>query len=240
MWQILENMKTEVIFTRTNDIKSMNQSTNFKEMKDMDRRNERENIPESFKDIDLARILKSCSTLHFKIIRYFHPSGKSMPNGIGLQRGGFLKECRDNAAKFMSDDDSCATHNIDKKGGIIVFPSDMNIDLFDGSSLNNTVSEVFSIFKDSRDKGNILEKIVKIVRKKDTDEEPSATYSIGKSFKGKFVTEKGIEFNEHSITVYINNMSSSALLLFAELLSESLKSEAVLVKDLNNKNIYLK
>ena len=43
-------------------------------------------------------------------IKYFHPEGKAMPNGISYQRGGFLKECSDNLQKF--DTVSC-----------IVFPS---------------------------------------------------------------------------------------------------------------------
>lgn len=36
-----------------------------------------------------------------KAIRYFHPSGKSMPNGSYYQRGGFLYECRQNAQSFV-------------------------------------------------------------------------------------------------------------------------------------------
>ena len=39
-----------------------------------------------------------------KAITYFHPSGKSMPNGIFLQKGGFAAECRSNTNSFMGMD----------------------------------------------------------------------------------------------------------------------------------------
>ena len=48
-----------------------------------------------------------------KAIKYFHPSGKSMPNGIFLQRGGFAVECRNNTNSFMGMDNPDV--------GIIVF-----------------------------------------------------------------------------------------------------------------------
>lgn len=39
-----------------------------------------------------------------KEIKFFHPSGKSMPNGCHYQRGGFLAECRHNSNSFQGSD----------------------------------------------------------------------------------------------------------------------------------------
>lgn len=37
-------------------------------------------------------------TLPLNEVKYFHPSGTKIPNGIQYQRGGFLNECRANKA----------------------------------------------------------------------------------------------------------------------------------------------
>lgn len=37
-------------------------------------------------------------------IRYFHPSGKTIPNGSHIQKGGFLLECRQNKRSFIGMD----------------------------------------------------------------------------------------------------------------------------------------
>lgn len=61
----------------------------------------------------------------WKEIKYFHPEGRTMPNGSHYQRGGFLEECRNNSSSFVLDkvahEYQCGTSNL--RGGIIVFPS---------------------------------------------------------------------------------------------------------------------
>ena len=56
-------------------------------------------------------------------IKYFHPSGKPLPNGSHIQRGGFLHECRLNkdsfALVFPHLEEPAGWH---AQGGVIVFP----------------------------------------------------------------------------------------------------------------------
>jgi hypothetical protein len=46
-------------------------------------------------------------------------------------------------------------------------------------------------------------------------------------------------FNEKSLCIEVNGLSSRSLLRLAEYLSDSFRQETVLVKDLNNNKIYL-
>ena len=64
--------------------------------------------------------------VHFKEIKHFSPDGKSMPNGIGFQRGAFLHECKKNKDAFEIDQSICMVHNAKREslGGIIVFSTD--------------------------------------------------------------------------------------------------------------------
>jgi hypothetical protein len=52
-----------------------------------------------------------------KQVRWFHPDGGSIPNGVFFQRGGWLAECAANSQRFEPFD-----------GGVAVFPSGTRID----------------------------------------------------------------------------------------------------------------
>ena len=57
---------------------------------------------------------------NFHEVKYFSPDGCTMPNGVGFQRGNFIKSCADNARNFTlsptsNDTNSCVV--------VIVFPS---------------------------------------------------------------------------------------------------------------------
>ena len=56
-------------------------------------------------------------------IKYFHPSGKTLPNGSFYQKGGFLSECKINKESFiLSEDIHDKQYNMkDYRGGIVVF-----------------------------------------------------------------------------------------------------------------------
>ena len=43
-----------------------------------------------------GKILNYCSLLHFNEVKYFSQDGRGLPNGIGFQRGNFIKECAEN------------------------------------------------------------------------------------------------------------------------------------------------
>lgn len=59
-----------------------------------------------------------------KEIRYFSTDGKTMPNGIGFQRGNFLHECKVNSESFKLN---CDNNPSEHKGGVIVLSSGADI-----------------------------------------------------------------------------------------------------------------
>ena len=63
-------------------------------------------------------------------------------------------------------------------------------------------------------------------------------YSVGNFFKGKYVGDNGEMYDEKSIAVEINGLSSKSLLTIAEMIAKEFRQETVLVKDLNKNKIY--
>ena len=55
-----------------------------------------------------------CAMNKVREIKYFSPDGSTMPNGVNIQRGGFLKDCRINANSFKGNKFSCS---------VVVLPS---------------------------------------------------------------------------------------------------------------------
>ncbi len=149
-------------------------------------------------------------------IRYFHPSGKSLPNGSHFQRGGFLGECRRNRDSYVLDEtvhgEQCGLSK--HQGGVITFSTDANAE---------TAPEAF------------IDKI----KQKLNDLENSGICSVGNAFKGKYIDEKGKIYDGKSISVEVNGLSSKSLVRLAELLAETFRQETLLVKDLNNDKIFL-
>lgn len=149
-------------------------------------------------------------------IRYFHPSGKSLPNGSYFQMGGFLGECRQNRDSYVLDEtvhgEQCGLSKY--QGGVITFSTGANAE---------TSSDVF----------------IDKVNQKLNDLEDGGICSIGNAFKGKYVDEKGKMYDEKSISVEVNGLSSKSLVKLAELLAETFRQETLLVKDLNNDKIFL-
>lgn len=64
-------------------------------------------------------------------------------------------------------------------------------------------------------------------------------YSVGNFFKGKYVGDNGEMYNERSLAVEINGLSSGSLLKVAEMIAQEFMQETVLVKDLNKNKIYV-
>ena len=65
--------------------------------------------------------------MNVRKVKWFHPKGGKMPNGVFFQRGGWLAECAANAARFK-----VAGH-----AGLVVFPSGAQVEgagrAFEGS-----------------------------------------------------------------------------------------------------------
>lgn len=187
------------------------------------------------------RILKSCRTSHFKEVKYFHPSGKSMPNSICYHRGRFVKECIDNENRFViSEHIHPEQYGLSKyKGGLIVFSSDVNAIKLDTNKLKDVIKQTLATFRNRFFKDKMLKNIMNKFNDDNPTNENIGAYSIGNFFKGKYVGDNGESFSEKSTSVEINGLSTTALLHLAEFLCKVFKQETVLVKDLNNGKIYL-
>lgn len=175
----------------------------------------------------------------FKEVKYFSTDGKSMPNGVGFQRGNFLHECKVNAESFMLDE---AVHGkqyslSDYRGGIIVFSTDVNAVNLDKNKLYNKIKQILTTLNQRHNTSSITHKIINKFNK--YNDEYIGAYSIGNSFDGKYVGDNGEEYNERSVTIEINGLSSQGLLRLAEMIARIFHQETVLVKDLNTNKIYL-
>lgn len=169
-------------------------------------------------------------------VRHFHPSGQTMPNGSHIQRGGYLAECRRNAESFTLDE---SVHGeqykfLDYRGGVIVLPMDVNAVELSQNALMDKVKQVVVTY------GNRLRK-GRVVREPLDGEgtEHIVTYSVGRSFTGKFVGDNGEMYDEKSLSVEVNGLSDRSLLRLAEMLADVFRQETVLVKDLSTGKIYL-
>ena len=63
-------------------------------------------------------------------------------------------------------------------------------------------------------------------------------FSIGNYFFGKYI-DANESFNENSISIQINGLSSKGLIDLSKELVNELDQEKVLLKDLNSRKIYL-
>lgn len=185
------------------------------------------------------RLYESCSPKHFKEIEWFSPNGKTMPNGYSIQRGGFIKECKDNANSFvLSEDVHSNQYGLsDYRGGIIVFSTDVNAVSLSHDVLKNKLKTIITNFQQRFFSDKKLNKLINKFNK--YNKKYIGAYSIGNSFKGKYVGDNGEEYNERSMSVEINGLSSKGLLYLGEMIARAFHQESVLIKDLNQNKIYL-
>lgn len=186
-------------------------------------------------------ILRECSTKHFKEVKYFSRNGKSMPNGIGYQRGNFLLECKKNKSAFtLSEEVHPQQYNLPNyRGGIIVFSTDVNAISLDKNKLKNRIKQIVATFNQRINTGGILHKVVNKFNKYNSTNDEIGAYSVGNAFMGKYVGDNGEEYSERSTTIEVNGLSSEGLLRLAEMIARIFHQETVLVKDLNQNKIYL-
>ena len=81
-------------------------------------------------------------------IKYFHPSGKTLPNGSFYQKGGFLRECKINKESFiLTEDIHDKQYNMkDYRGGIIVFSTDVNAVILHKNGFINKLKQFLTTF----------------------------------------------------------------------------------------------
>lgn len=178
-----------------------------------------------------------------KEVKYFHPSRKTLPNGSNYQKGGFLNECRKNINSFMLDEGAQGEqYGLAKyRGGMIVFAVNVNAVQLSPNKLVNGIKQFVETLKNHFNKGKIVHNTIMNFN---NDEKKNngvyiGAYSLGNFFKGKYVGDNGEMFNDRSICLEINGLSSKSLLKLAEMIADRFRQETVLVKDLNNNKIYL-
>lgn len=174
-----------------------------------------------------------------KEIKYFHPSGMSMPNGSHYQRGGFLKECKDNFNNYILDE---GVHDeqyglADYRGGIITFSTNVNAVKFNSNIIVDKVKQAIETINNRLNYGNKIHKLINNFNS--NNEKYIGAYSVGNFFKGKYVGDNGEEYSEKSLSIEVNGLSSKSFLIFAEMLADAFMQEIVLVKDLSKNKIYL-
>ena len=171
-------------------------------------------------------------------MKYFHPQRQTMPNGSHYQRGGFLQECRENLNSFILDEGVHGKqYGMAKyRGGIIVFSTDVNAVELDKNKIINKIKQVITTFKNRLKKDAIIHNVMN--KFNDKGGEYIGAYSVGNFFKGKYVGDNGEMYNERSLAVEINGLSSESLLKVAEMIAQEFMQETVLVKDLNKNKIY--
>ena len=169
-------------------------------------------------------------------VKYFHPEGKSMPNGSHYQRGGFLQECKQNTNSFVLDEgihsNQCGMTKY--MGGIIVFSTDVNAIETDSVKSLNKINRAIDTYINRLNKRPIIRNVVNRIFAEGG--ECIGTYGVGNFFKGKYVGDKGEMYNEQSLAVEINGLSSGSLLNVAEMIAHAFMQKSVLVKDLNKGN----
>ena len=178
-------------------------------------------------------------TTPFREIKYFHPDGISLPNGSYYQRGGFLNECRINRNMFIIDE---AVHDkqyglSDYRGGVIVFSTDLNAVQLDTNIIKNKIKQFIVTWRNRLTKGKKIHNIINDFNA--NNNEYIGAYSVGNFFHGRYVGDNGEKFDEKSLCLEINGLSSLSLLKIAENIAKSFGQETVLVKDLNSGKIYL-
>ena len=159
------------------------------------------------------------SKKHIKEVEFFHPSGKSLPNGSYIQRGGFLHECRQNKESYTIDKIMHDTNNglsVKYKGGIITFVTTFKLSAF----LIKEVEQAIETYCCTYNKCAV-------------------TYNVGKSFYGKYIGDKGEVYDEESLSVEINALTSKSLIKLSEYLADTFSQETLLVKDLNENKIFM-
>ena len=159
-------------------------------------------------------IFNHCRLRHFKEIKYFSRDGLTMPNGIGFQRGNFIKECADNANSFVLSEAVFCGQKLQngERGGVIVFPACADIRL-------------------DRDKISLWLA---------TLSQGVGAYAFGNAFGGEYIDGNNELYDERSTTIELGGLASKDLLHFAKRLAKEIHQNSILVKDLNDNKIYIK
>lgn len=187
----------------------------------------------------IRKFLREKNHTKWKEIKHFHPKGLSYPNGSNYQRGGYIMECKQNLNSFVLDEGVHDTQYgmADYRGGVIVFSTDVNAVELDSNKILNKIKQIIVTYKHRLKKDSMMHNVIN--KFNDNGGEYIGAYSVGNFFKGKYVGDNGDMFNDKSLSIEINGLSSESLLKLAEMIAQEFMQETVLVKDLNKNKIYL-
>ena len=178
----------------------------------------------------------------FRVVKYFHPSGASLPNGSHYQKGGFLNECRKNLNGFVLNKNIHGEqYGMTKyRGGMIVFAVNANAVQMSNDRFISATSQFIETIKDHFIKARTAHRTIMSFNdnKNRNSGEHFGAYSLGNFFKGRYAGGNGQMFDDKSICLEINGLSSRSLLRLAKIIADKFSQETVLVKDLNRDKVY--
>lgn len=158
----------------------------------------------------VGKIFNYCSLLHFNEVKYFSQDGRGLPNGIGFQRGNFIKECAENASSFVLSEIVFGGQNISggRFGGVIILPVTEENHALCREIITKTIAPI------------------------------SHRYSIGNAFRGLYIGTHAEVYDADSITIEVGGLSSCNLLRFTASIAKALNQTALIVKDHSSNKIY--
>ena len=117
-----------------------------------------------------------------------------------------------------------------KKGGTVVFFTDVNSKALVEGPMKNWLLQKFATVKNRVMSGSILDRI----RRRNS----VYAWTIGKYLRGVYTGEDQKTFDENSISVDIIGVDRKTLFAVAEEIKDAFKQESVLVEDHSNGEIY--
>lgn len=195
-------------------------------------------------------------------IKFFSPEGRNtIPNGHPIQKSGFIRECNLNREKFTINNNQYLINDelniregihpnqhslTDYRGGIIIFSTDINSIEINKNNLYNWFKKIgitlINRFLSKSKINSVIKKFNTTLDKKIGDEiveDYIGAFSIGNFFNGRYIGDNQKVFDEKSLSLEVNGISTNGIIYLAEEIAEEFKQETVLVKDLNTNKIFL-
>lgn len=153
-----------------------------------------------------------------------------------IKMNGFSVKNKDQFNYTFVNKDGIVNEAIDfefeKKGGIIVFSTDVNTNKY---SENYFINKIKQVVTSLLNKTFTKKKVSRVMKKHDD----VYGFTIGKFVKGRYKAKDGSIYDENSTSVEIIGIDSETLLSVAEDITEEFNQETVLVKDYQKDSIYL-
>lgn len=120
----------------------------------------------------------------------------------------------------------------DKKGGLIVFSTDVNCEELSSNRIMNWLKQKIMTYKHRFNVKKMLSKIAGRVAQGEIG------WTIGKYLDGCYKADNGQFFDENSISVRLTNIDRETMLRFAEAICADFHQESVLLQDFGTGAVY--